>query len=223
MHSLRHLAPPLAGPAWPLARSALAMRDHPVSLGLVPLLLAAATVLAGAQSAARSSSSTPAPLVTHASCVDATHRLLGAFVSEFDVQAVYGRAVDARDTSAATAQFTWALGGCLMRERYRGHRSGEPYEYEALWGTSGSAAHPIQRVFAHSQHGLLGLSEGGWNVAADSLTIGDSALVRGRWVYERYVLTRPGPTGFVATGLRSEDGGRSWFETSRARFTPRQR
>jgi hypothetical protein len=197
------------------------MRDRPVSLGLVPLLLAAAAVRAGAQSSARSSS-TPAPLVTHISCVATTHRLLGAFVGQFDVQAVYRRGVDRRDTSVARAQFTWALGGCLVRERFRGRRSGEPYEYEALWGTSGSAAHPIQRVFAHSQHGLLGLSEGGWNVAADSLTVGDSALVRGRWVYERYVLSRPGPTGFVETGLRSEDGGRSWFETSRAQFTPRR-
>jgi hypothetical protein len=197
------------------------MRDRPVTLRLVALLLAVATIRAGAQSAARSSS-TPAPLVTHASCVDATRRLLGAFVGEFDVQAVYGRGVDGRDTSTARAQFTWALGGCLVRERFRGHRSGEPYEYEALWGTSGSAAHPIQRVFAHSQHGLLGLSEGGWNAAGDTLTIGDSAYVRGRWIYERHVVTRPGPTGFAAIGLRSEDGGRSWFETSRARFTPRQ-
>lgn len=204
-----------------LASCSILMNSHSVSVRLVALLLAGATTRAGAQSSG-APSSTPAPLITHVSCVDATHRLLGAFIGEFDVRAVYGPGADARDTSDADARFTWALGGCLVRERFRGRRSGEPYEYEALWGTSGSSTHPIQRVFAHSQHGLLGLSEGGWNAAADTLTIGDSAFVRDRWIYERYVVSRPGPTGFVTSGLRSDDGGRSWFETSRARFAPRQ-
>jgi hypothetical protein len=202
------------------------MDSRPVSLRLVVLLLAVPSTLAGALAGAQSSghpSLTPAPLITHASCVEATHRLLGGFIGEFDVRAVYGHGVDARDTTTADARFTWALGGCLVREHFSGRRDGVPYEYEALWGTSGSAAHPIQRVFAHSQHGLLGLSEGGWSAAADTLTIGDSAFVRGRWIYERYVVSRPGPTGFVTIGRRSEDGGRSWFETSRARFTPRPR
>lgn len=135
---------------------------------------------------------------------------------------VFRSGPDQRDTTRARARFSPALGGCLVRERFRGRRDGQPYEYEALWGTSGSPDRPIQRIFAHSQHGLLGLSEGRWNVAADTLVVEDSALVGGTWIYQRYVASRPGPKGFVAIGLRSEDARHTWVETSRAQFTRRR-
>jgi hypothetical protein len=106
-----------------------------------------------------------------------------------------------------------------MVEHFAGRRGGEAFETVALWGTSGGLDHPIQRVFAHSQHGLLGLSEGRWNAAGDTLTLADSALVRGTWIQERHVVSRPRGGVFSAEGRRSEDGGRTWTITLRARYT----
>jgi hypothetical protein len=161
---------------------------------------------------------TPAAMITHTTCVDSTRRWLGALAGEYRVQTVTRAGPSAWDTSMANARFGWELGGCLMVEHFAGRRGGEAYETVALWGTSGSLDHPIQRVFAHSQHGLLGLSEGSWNAAGDTLTMSDSALVRGTWIQERYVVSRPPGGVLTAEGLRSEDVGRTWTVTLRARY-----
>jgi hypothetical protein len=42
------------------------------------------------------------------------------------------------------------------------------------------------------------------------------------WVHQRYVLTRPAGGTFAAEGRRSEDGGRTWIVTYRARVTTRR-
>jgi hypothetical protein len=154
--------------------------------------------------------------VTHASCVDSTMRILGQFVGEYDVRAEFRAGPMGWDSSAARSRFGWEFGGCLLREDFSTRRSGEPYEYIAIWGTSGAAPHRVQLVFVHSQHGLLGLSEGGWNAAGDSLVVDDSVFVRGQWVHQRNVFSRPREGSFVSQGWRSEDGGRTWFLTQRA-------
>jgi hypothetical protein len=77
-------------------------------------------------------------------------------------------------------------------------------------------------IFAHSQHGILSLSAGGWNAIGDSLMVTDSVFVRARWVHQRYVLTRPADGTFTTEGRRSEDGGRTWIVTYRARYTTRR-
>jgi hypothetical protein len=82
---------------------------------------------------------------------------------------------------------------------------------------------PIQRFFVHSQHGLLGLSEGSWNPTGDTLVVEDSALVRGAWIRQRYLLSRPRAGAFTAEGRRSEDGGKTWFVTYRVRYSSRPR
>jgi hypothetical protein len=160
--------------------------------------------------------------VTHGSCVAATTRDLAMFVGEYDVRAAFRAGPTAWDSSAARSTFRAELGGCLVRENFAGLRYGEPYAYTALWGTSGTAPHTIQRVFVHSQHGLLVLSAGAWNATGDSLVVDDSSFVRGAWVRERSVLSRPGPDGFTAVNWRSEDGGKSWFPTFRARYVRRR-
>jgi hypothetical protein len=157
-------------------------------------------------------------MITHASCVDSTSRWLGMLIGKYRVQALTRTGSGAWDSTAAQARFGWELGGCLMVERFEGRRDGEPYQTMALWGTSGSHDHPIQRAFAHSQHGLLGLSEGRWDAAGDTLVLADSAFVRGRWVQERYVVSRPRGGLFTAEGRRSEDGGKAWIITLRARY-----
>jgi hypothetical protein len=169
----------------------------------------------GAQGAG---ASTPAPLITHTTCVDSTRRWLGPFVGVYRVRTVTRTTASAWDSTLARAQFGWELGGCLMVEHSDGRRDGDAYTTLALWGTSGRPDRPIQRVFAHSQHGLLGLSEGGWNAAGDTLTLADSAFVRGRWIQERYVVSRPRGGVFTVEGRRSEDDGKTWIVTLRARY-----
>jgi len=165
------------------------------------------------------SGGTPAAMITHTSCVDSTRRWLGPLAGEYRVQTVTRAGVSsAWDSTMAHARFDWELGGCLMVEHFDGRRGGEAYETVALWGTSGDPDHPIQRVFAHSHHGLLGLSEGHWNAAGDTLTLVDSAIVRGKWIQERYVVSRPRGGEFTAEGRRSEDGGQTWIITLRARY-----
>jgi hypothetical protein len=80
----------------------------------------------------------------------------------------------------------------------------------------------VQRLFVHSQHGLLGISEGDWNAARDSLIVEDSVLVRGQWIRQRNVMTRPAAGRFTVEGWRSEDGGKTWFLTNRARYSRRR-
>jgi len=165
------------------------------------------------------SGGTAATMITHTSCVDSTRRWLGPLAGAYRVQTAAGPGASGWDSTTARARFGWQLGGCLMVEHFAGRRGGEAFETVALWGTSGGLDHPIQRVFAHSQHGLLGLSEGRWNAAGDTLTLADSALVRGTWIQERHVVSRPRGGVFSAEGRRSEDGGRTWTITLRARYT----
>jgi proline iminopeptidase len=178
------------------------------------LLLASESLLA--QTATGANSTT---LVTHATCVDSTRQRLGMFVGDYRVQVAYRAGANGWDSSAALGHFAWDLGGCLMIERLESQRSGERYDYLALWGTSGPPNHRIQRVFAHSQHGLLGLSEGRWNDTNDTLVLADSAFVRDRWIQERLVVSRPRHGSFIMEGRRSEDGGRSWMVTHHAVYT----
>lgn len=163
-----------------------------------------------------------APATTPAfSCADTTGRMLGFLVGEYDAMAVFRAGPVAWDSSAARVSITRELGGCVLREHFRGMRYGAPYEYLATWSAHGGSAGPIQRTFVHSQHGLLGLSAG--RAVGDSLVLEDSAFVRQRWVHQRLVLWRDaGPAGHLRSeGRRSEDGRRSWFLTQRTRYVRR--
>ncbi|HVT37972.1 MAG TPA: hypothetical protein VHE78_02930 [Gemmatimonadaceae bacterium] len=177
-----------------------------------------ALIPAGAQ-AQVAPGATPAPLITQKTCVDSTHRLLGPLAGEYRVRTLFRAGPTTWDSTDAHAQFAWELGGCLMVEHFFGRRYGEPYSTIALWGTSGNPDHAIQRVFAHSQHGLLGLSEGRWNASGDTLVLADSAFVRGGWIQERYIVTRPRDRAFTTEGRRSEDQGTTWIVTQRSRYT----
>lgn len=161
-------------------------------------------------------------LITHGACVDSSARSLGVFIGDYDVDASFRSGSGAWDSSSAHSQFIWVLGGCIMRENFVGRSFNRPYEYLALWGTSGPGSHRVQRLFVHSQHGLLGISEGDWNAARDSLIVEDSVLVRGQWIRQRNVMTRPVAGRFTVEGWRSEDGGKTWFPTNKARYSRRR-
>ena len=183
---------------------------------LVTLAAAGATLLSSrlpAQAAAVRS--------TPYSCADTTTRVLGFLVGDYTVSATFRAGPSAWDSTSATVTITRELDGCVLREHFRGTRYGAPYEYLAIWSANGGASTPVERFFVHSQHGILGLSSG--RRSGDSLVVGDSVFVRGRWVYQEVVLWREGGAGTVlrSESRRSEDGRASWFATQRMRYERR--
>lgn len=155
-------------------------------------------------------------------CATSTRRSLAVFLGEFDVAATFRTGPATWDSSPAQSLFAWDLDGCLLVERFDGMRFGAPYRYLSVWGAaSGDSVRPIQQLFVHSQHGVMTLSQGNWNLTGDTLIVGDSAFVRGRWIHERHRMSRPVAGRFVSEGRRSEDGGRTWFPTSHARYVRR--
>jgi hypothetical protein len=165
------------------------------------------------------SSARPASHADERTCAQATTRLLGSLVGDYEVLVQFRSGPNSWDSSAARSRFGYELGGCLLTEHFQGHRYGEPYDYVALFGTAGAEGGRVQRVFAHSQHGLLSLASGNWNQAGDSLVFEDSALVRGTWIRQRYQLVRSANDELSTEGRRSEDGGRTWFSTMQAHYT----
>lgn len=156
-----------------------------------------------------------------ATCATDVQRALGVFLGDYEVRAAFRAGPVAWDSSLARSNFAWDLDGCVLMERFDGLRFGQPYRYLSIWGAEGDTARPIQHIFVHSQHGVLSLSQGNWNPAGDTLIVEDSAFVRGGWVHERHVMSRPASGRFVTEGRRSENGGRTWFPTSHLRYLRR--
>lgn len=151
-------------------------------------------------------------------CATNAQRVLGVFLGDYEVRATFRAGPAAWDSSLARSTFAWDLEGCVLVERFDGMRFGQPYRYLSMWGAGGDTARPIQQVFVHSQHGVLSLSQGNWTPTGDTLFVEDSAFVRGGWIHERHVMSRPVAGRFVSEGRRSENGGRTWFPTSHLRY-----
>jgi hypothetical protein len=158
---------------------------------------------------------------TRYSCADTTTRALGFLVGEYTASAAFRAGPSAWDSTTATVSITRDLDGCVLREHFRGTRYGAPYEYLALWSANGGATTPVQRFFVHSQHGILVLSGG--RRTSDTLVVGDSVFLRGRWVFQDVALWREGTDGSVlrSESRRSEDGRATWFLTQRMRYVRR--
>lgn len=184
-----------------------------------PFLAALAAFAIGSPLA--SSTAQSAPPAAPFSCADTTSLALGFLVGEYEASAVFRAGPAAWDSTRARVSVSRALHGCVLHEHFRGTRYGAPYEYLAVWGAHGGAATPIQRMFVHSQHGLLGLAEGG--VVGDSLVLEDSVFLRQRWVFQRLLLWREDGNGdrLRSEGRRSEDGRASWILTQRTHYRRR--
>jgi hypothetical protein len=153
------------------------------------------------------------------SCADSVARAIGAFRGEWQVRAVFRISATAQDTTEARAVLTPELGGCVLREDYRGRRYGEPYEFLALWGANGGADAPIQRFFVHSQHGIFGVASGAFR--ADTLVLREQNTVAGSPVLQEKLFSRPASGQFVQVDRRSTDGGATWTVTLRAEYRQR--
>ncbi len=154
-------------------------------------------------------------------CATNATRAFGVFLGDFSVRATFRTGPGTWDSSLARSHFAWDLDRCVLVERFDGRRFGQPYRYLSIWGAAGDTVRPIQQLFVHSQHGVMNLSQGNWNSAGDTLIVEDSAFVSGGWVHERHIMSRPVAGRFVSEGRRSDDGGRTWFPTSRSRYVRR--
>ena len=150
-------------------------------------------------------------------CSRAAQDGLGGFVGQWQVETLFRAGNSAWDSTAAVATIRSELSGCLLREEYRGERSGEPYSYVALWGANGLGDTPYQRAFAHSQHGLLVLRSG--DFVGDTLVLRSITEVRGQEVLEEDRITRPTLASFELVNRRSADGGGTWVVTRRSLYS----
>ena len=151
-------------------------------------------------------------------CADTVRTTLGAFAGHWRVQAFFRTSTGAWDTTRAESSIAPDLGGCVMREDYRGTRYGEPYSYLALWGANGWPEARIQRCFVHAGHGILGVSAGSFT--GDTLVLEQRFTLRGIPVIEQSLFSRPTARGFTQRSRRSNDGGTTWIETQGATFRP---
>jgi hypothetical protein len=150
------------------------------------------------------------------SCADTVDAALRAYHGTWRVTALFRTGPGAWDTTEATSSFTPDLGGCVLRQDYRGRRYGEAYDYLALWGANGNPAARIQRFFTHSLHGIFDISAGSF--VGDTLVLESRLTVQGRPLIQQQRITRPLACGFTQTDRRSTDGGATWTETLRATY-----
>lgn len=215
MRLLARLDHPRAAP-----RRSFRARDACAVAIVIALLAAVDANAQRADSSSQRSARAGAQAIAY-SCADSTTRVLGFLVGEYTASAAFRAGPTAWDSTSATVTIRPDLDGCVLREHFRGTRYGAPYEYLALWSANGGAATPVQRFFVHSQHGILVLSAG--RRTGDTLVVGDSVFLRGRWVFQDVALWRDSADGSVlrSESRRSEDGRATWFLTQRMRYERR--
>ena len=117
------------------------------------------------------------------------------------------------DSARASATITADLQACLLREHVITTTGNPPYEALIVWGVNGVDS-TIQRVFAHSQHGRLGVYQSrrtGSEIALRQIALSpqpDSVVV------ENLVVIRD-RDHFTITSRLSNDRGRTWQALSR--------
>ena len=105
------------------------------------------------------------------------------------------------------------LQACLLHEHVTAVDGTPPYEALVVWGANGADS-TIQRVFAHSQHGRLGVYQGrrrGSDIPLRQIALSpqpDSVVV------ENLVVIRD-RDHFTITSRLSNDRGRTWQPLSR--------
>jgi hypothetical protein len=141
--------------------------------------------------------------------------LLRALVGNWTVETEFRTGAAGWQRTDARSSFELDLRGCVLVERYSGTREGRPFDILGVMGVNGDGPR-IQRVWAHSQHGLLTLYAG--DVRDGELVLDATVAVRGEPLMLRLVYTDVGPDGFRFESLRSTDGGTTWAVTWRAKY-----
>jgi len=100
-----------------------------------------------------------AALATGRTCPIAATAALPELAGSWDMVLVNRLDGPQPDTTRATSTIAADLQGCLLNERVTAVAGNPPYEALVVWGVNGADS-TIQRVFAHSQHGRLGVYQG---------------------------------------------------------------
>lgn len=117
------------------------------------------------------------------------------------------------DSAQAIATIATDLQACLLREQLRAQTGNPPYEALILWGVNGADS-TIQRIFAHSQHGRIGVYQGRRIGAVIALRQQSLSTQPDDVVVENQVLIG-NRDHFTITSRLSEDHGRTWRLLSR--------
>jgi hypothetical protein len=117
------------------------------------------------------------------------------------------------DSARAVATIAPDLQGCLLREQLHAQTGNPPYEAVIVWGVNGADS-TIQRIFAHSQHGRIGVYQGRRVGSAIALRQQSLSTQPDGEVVENQVLIS-NRDHFTITSRLSEDHGRTWKLLSR--------
>lgn len=158
----------------------------------------------------------PGAVHAQAVCANDIAGRLGFLVGSWRVESAFRTPEATWDSTTGAARIRPDLSGCLLREEYEGQRFGEPYSQVALWSVSGFEPTPYQRVFAHSQHGLLVLRQGRFH--GDTLVLRSETVVSDRRITEEDRITRSSDSAFEFINRRSIDDGVTWTITRRALY-----
>lgn len=150
-------------------------------------------------------------------CADSASRTLGSLRGRWDLRTVF-RTTAGWDTTRGVAIMQPDLDGCLLREELVTSRGGAPFHTLSLWGAA-SLAGPIQRTFAHSQHGFLSVYSG--RRTAAGLELRDSQVVGGRLVLLEHRFEPFVADSMRFTSRRSTDDGATWTVTWYADYVRR--
>lgn len=141
-------------------------------------------------------------------CASDAGRKLDFLIGDWQVTSKYrvGSDPDRWEKTDGRASLEHVFGGCLVRERLETERGGRPLTVIALYSYN-NISDKYQWLFAHSEHGVLSLFEGGLEKGV--FTLKNSLEVRGRVMLFERVL-RETKNGFEMIARRSFDGGKTW-------------
>lgn len=151
-------------------------------------------------------------------CADSVATVLSGLRGQWRVRAV-SHTTSGWDSTRGAAAIQPDLDGFFLRETLVTRRGGAPFRTLSLWGAFGLHG-PIQRTFAHSQHGLLSLYAG--RRTAAGLVLRDSQVIGGQLVFLEHRFEPFVADSMRFTSRRSTDGGATWTVTWYADYVRRE-
>jgi len=110
------------------------------------------------------------------------------------------------EETTGTANFKFLFDDCLLPEKLSVKRDGKPLTVLAMYPYN-NFTKSYQWMFAHSEHGLMSLFEGG--LKEDKFTLENSLDLGGRRILFRRLLSKK-EKGFELIAKRSFDQGKTW-------------
>lgn len=138
-------------------------------------------------------------------CATTEGSKLSFLIGDWKVKSKFRTGNDKWEETTGTSKIIFLFNKCLVQEKLDIKRDGRPLSVIAMYSYN-NFTNNYQWIFAHSEHGLLTLFEGGLN--DDKFILKNALDVRGRTIrFERH-LTKT-KAGFTLTAKRSFDKGKT--------------